>query len=222
MICPKCKSEQPDTAQFCSQCAQPLTEHGKTIARANTNPWPWVFLTAVLLVILAVAVEHNLNRAARQKEALQRAVAAQQRQPTGIPVPEPQPEPPIPEPPPAPQPQAQFIPITNGAATVAASSFAWYTFVVPPNADTVAINGRFTATGGMGNDIVCYILDEDGLVNFKNGHPTRTFFNSGKVTTAKIGAVNLAPGTYYLVLDNRYSILTPKAVQITAVLSYRQ
>src|SRR4029077_2962303 len=99
---------------------------------------------------------------------------------------------------------------------------AWYTFVVPPNSSIVAVNGHFSATGGQGNDIDCYILDEDGLVNFKNGHPSSTYYNSGKVTQAKIGAANLAPGTYYIVLDNRFSLITPKAVQIDATLSYMQ
>ena len=98
----------------------------------------------------------------------------------------------------------------------------WYTFVVPPGANTIAVNGHFTATGGTGNNIVCYILDADGFVNFKNGHPTNTYFNSGKVTKAKIGGVLGTPGTYYLILDNRFSALTPKAVQIEATLSYMQ
>jgi hypothetical protein len=209
MTCPKCKSEQPDTAKFCSQCAEPLPEHGgKTVVVQKTNPLPWVLLLLAVLVILAMVARHNLNHAERQKEALQRAAVG------------PQPRSQIQQP--VPQPQPHYIPITNGAATVAASSYAWYTFVVPPNADIVAINGRFTATGGSGNDILCYILDDDGLVNFKNGHTVRTYYNSGKVTTAQIGAANLLSGTYYLVLDNRYSLITPKAVQINAVLSYRQ
>lgn len=122
-----------------------------------------------------------------------------------------------------PLPQPHFVTIVNSAATVNASSFAWYTFVVPANANTVAVNGHLTATGGSGNDIECYILDEDGFVNFENGHPARTYFNSGKVTQSKIGAVlPPTPGTYYMVLDNRFSLITPKAVQIDAILSYIQ
>jgi len=119
-------------------------------------------------------------------------------------------------------PQPHFQTVVNSAATVNAASFAWYTFVVPDGANTVAVNGHFAATGGAGNDIDCYILDEDGLANLKNGHETRTYFNSGKVTQAKIGAASLMPGTYYIVLDNRFSLITPKAVQINATLSYVQ
>ena len=41
MTCPKCKSEQPDTAKFCSQCAEPLPEHGgKTVVVQDVSKDP--------------------------------------------------------------------------------------------------------------------------------------------------------------------------------------
>lgn len=120
-------------------------------------------------------------------------------------------------------PQPHYIPVTNGALTVNAHSLAWYTFVVSPNASTVAINGHFTATGGIGNDIIAYITDEDGLANLKNGHRARVYYNSQKVTQSAIStALPSAPGTYYLVFDNRFSLITPKAVQVNVTLSYMQ
>ncbi len=149
---PKCKSEQPDHAQFCSQSAEPLTPHGKTVAQSKTS-----FGTVVVTI----------------------------------------------------------------AVTVNAHSFVWYTFVVPPNATEVTVNGHFTATGGAGNHIECYILDDDGFVNFKNGDAARTYYNSGKATTGIIAAL-LPSGTYHLVLNNKYSLITPKAVQIETTLSYLQ
>lgn len=122
-----------------------------------------------------------------------------------------------------PQPTLYSIPITNGALTVKASSYAWYNFAVPPNATTVAVNGHFTATGGSGNDIVAFIVDEDGFENLKNGHEARVYYNSQKVTQAAIGAVlPNTPATYYLIFDNRFSLLTPKAVQVNATLTYMQ
>ncbi len=57
----------------------------------------------------------------------------------------------------------------------------------------------------------------------KNGHDARTLYNSGKVTQATIAApLPDTPTTYYLVFDNRFSILTPKAVQVNATLDYVQ
>jgi hypothetical protein len=77
-------------------------------------------------------------------------------------------------------------------------------------------HGHFIVTGGTGNDIVCLILDEDGFTNFRNGHPANASFNSGKVTTAKIGPAHLVPGEYYVVLDNRFSLFSGKMVQMQA------
>jgi hypothetical protein len=126
-----------------------------------------------------------------------------------------------------PQSQLRYIPITNtitnGALTVNATAYSSYQFTVPNGVTGVSVNGHFTASGGMGNDIIAYILDEDGFVNFKNGHPANTFYNSGKITQGTIGAVlPNTSGTYYLVFDNRYSLITPKAVQVNAVLGYTQ
>ncbi len=195
MICPKCKSEQPDTSKFCAQCATPLA----TAESRSKNSGPLiVVLCGVVTIIVFMISQRSSNSADAQRNALQVRMAQQN------------------------APKPHFLPITNGAAAVPAASYSWYTFVVPQGASTIAVNGHFEATGGTGNDIQCYILDEDGLANFKNGHPATTYFNSGRVTQAKIGAVLATPGTYYLVLDNRFSLFTPKAVQIDATLSYGQ
>jgi hypothetical protein len=198
MTCPKCKSEQPDTAKFCSECAQPLARGGSARSKSNSCSW-------VVPVIAVIGLALVLNNIYSQQHRPVR--------PDGTVIPN------IPS---VILPQPHYVAIANGATTVNASGYAWYAFVVPPGANTIAVNGHFTATGGSGNDIVCYILDEDAFVNFKNGHPANTYFNSGKVTAAKIGGVLGTPGTYYLTLDNRFSAFTPKAVQVEATLSYMQ
>jgi hypothetical protein len=122
-----------------------------------------------------------------------------------------------------PQPQPRSVTVTNGALTVNASAYSWYQFAVPPGVTGVNVNGHFTATGGMGNDIIVCVMDEDGFTNFKNGHPASTFYNSGKVTTAAINAALPNTATsYYILMDNRFSLLTPKALQINATLNYLQ
>lgn len=191
--CSKCKSEQPETAKFCSQCSQSLTEPQKV-------PGWMRFLQGcaaafVVLVLWRVFDRSNkpFTSAGNGPTVIQRIVQ-QQRQ----------------------------MPITSGAATVNAMSYSWWSFIVPPNVSTISVNGHFSAAGGAGNDIECYILDEDAFVNFKNGHQVSTMFNSGKVTTGAINAGLNSPGTYYLVLDNRFSLLSPKAVEIQATLSYMQ
>jgi hypothetical protein len=200
VTCPKCKSEQPDTAKFCSQCAASLSDSGQK-AKSNVPSW-----LAVIIVLALVFVGFSAWRMGQENDRLKANI---RKSPPVVTYQ-------------APQPQPHFINLTNGATTVNAASYVSYTFTVPVGANIVAVNGHFSATGGTGNDIECYILDEDGLANLKNGHPANTYFNSGKVTQAKIGAANLPPGTYYIVLDNSFSLLTPKAVQIQATLSYQQ
>lgn len=120
-------------------------------------------------------------------------------------------------------PQPHIVSITNGALTIGAGAFSWYSFVIPQGTTTPSVTGRFIASGGAGNDVQVYILDDDGFVNFKNGHEARAYYNSGRVTQAAIGAElpNL-PATYYLVFDNRFSAITPKAVNVNASLNYMQ
>jgi len=176
-----------------------LTENGKKV-RWKSKAWAWVTLLLVLVVLGLILLKNSID-AEKQNEAFTRSMAQN---------------------PALKRPQSQLVTIVNTAATVNAASYAWYAFVVPSGANTIAVNGHFAATGGQGNDIECYVIDEDGLANLKNGHPATTYFNSGKLTQAKISAVLSTPGTYYIVLDNRFSLITPKAVQINATLSYMQ
>jgi len=120
-----------------------------------------------------------------------------------------------------PQPQLHRVTIGTGVLTVNASNYAYYTLPVPAGAINARLQGHFSATGGSGNDIEVYLLSEDEYTNWQNGHSTAAFYNSGKVT---VGDVNAAlpndAGTYYLVFNNRFSLLTPKAVQENMVLTY--
>ena len=96
-----------------------------------------------------------------------------------------------------------------------------YKFTVPAGASNVTLKGHFTASGGSGSDIQVVVVNEDEYVNWQNGHPTKTFYNSGKLTQ---GSINITlpsdPTTYYVVFSNKFSLLTPKAVQASVDLSY--
>jgi len=202
VTCPKCKSEQPDNAKFCSQCAAPLADSDQKLAVKSKFP-TWLGVVIVLaLLFVGIAVRNTMQENERLRENQRRIPPVVTYQ--------------------TPQPQPRSVNLTNGAATVGATAYTWYKFVVPENVAQVAVTGHFAATGGTGNDIDCFILDEDGFANLKNGHTANTYYNSGRVTQAKIEARNLAAGTYYILLDNRFSLFTPKAVQIEATLSYMQ
>lgn len=196
MFCPSCGKELPDGSQFCVQCGKPTSSAPSTLTASEPQKKgvpPLRLIGFALLLFLLLGAYWS------QKGRDERREAIQQTFPTRTTVQQ---------------------PLTNGAATVSATGYTWYPFTIPAGATSVAVNGHFTASGGTGNDIECYLLDEDGFANLKNGHPANTYYNSGKVTQATIGAANLPAGKYYLVLDNRFSLLTPKAVQIQATLTY--
>ena len=110
--------------------------------------------------------------------------------------------------------------IVNGLITVDAGHYEYYQFSIPASTSGIAsVHGSFTASGGSGNDIIVYIMDNTNFVNWQNGHSATSYYNSGQVTTANFN-VNLNAGTYYLVYDNTFSIFSQKNVQTTASFSY--
>jgi hypothetical protein len=83
--------------------------------------------------------------------------------------------------------------------------------ISPDNVETV--NGRFEARGGSGNDVEVFIVDQDGLTNWKNGHSTPTYYNSGRKTVGTF-KVTLNPGNYFLIISNTFSTYSSKAVTL--------
>jgi hypothetical protein len=207
MTCPKCTASIPDGSQFCLKCGNPLNLTAASVpARPSVRqPAPRsnalnIALWAALIIVggyMALLLV-NSQRIARFNSTNTNFAPAIFAQP-------------------------HSVPITNGALTVNAGSFSWYTFAVPPGATVVTVSGHFAATGGFRNDIMAYVLDADSFVNFRNHHPVNTLYNSGKLTQSQISAtLPNGSGTYYLVFDNRFSIITPKAVQVNATLSYTE
>ena len=116
--------------------------------------------------------------------------------------------------------QIQSQNIVNGLITVQAGSYNYYAFTVPAGAANIHVVGTFTATGGGGNDIVVYIMDQTDFVNWSNRHQSTAYYNSGQLTTESFD-IDLGPGiSYDLVYSNIFSAFTSKNVQTTANLFY--
>jgi len=109
----------------------------------------------------------------------------------------------------------------NGAFTVSALAANNYTFTVPAGAFDVTMKGHFAATGGSGSDIEVVVVSEDEFVNWQNGHPSKAFYNSGRVTqdTIKLNLPSDA-ATYRVVFSNKFSLFTPKAVEANVDLNF--
>jgi hypothetical protein len=98
-----------------------------------------------------------------------------------------------------------------------------YRFAIPPGARDLILQGHFTATGGAHNDIEVWLLNDDGFVNWQNKHSVTPIYSSGRVTQGTLSvSLPSATETYYLIFNNRFSFISPKAVQDNLTLQYRR
>jgi hypothetical protein len=113
------------------------------------------------------------------------------------------------------------VPITDTTFTVRNLGYVYDQFSVPAEAKNISVNGHFVANGGTGNDIEVYVLNADGFANFRNGHDATTLYSSGRLTQNSM-RISLPSGeaTYYLVFNNKYSLLSSKTVQAHVMLTY--
>ncbi len=208
MFCSSCGVDLPNDSKFCRYCgqAQNVTSTSvgaaAAVARAGT-PTPvvaarpkrgvagWI-LWPLLLLLVVVWLTQQTNRSPLPPPASQQSPVQQHRQSTG-----------------------------KVAFTVSAGGMSNYKFTVPPGASNVTMKGYFTASGGSGNDIQVIVVSEDEYINWQNGHPTKSFYNSGQVTQDSVNiTLPSDPATYYVVFSNKFSLLTPKAVQASMDLNY--
>ncbi len=117
--------------------------------------------------------------------------------------------------------QARTEVLSNAEFALSPAQYRYTRFAVPQNAGAVRVEGTFSASGGAGNDVETYIFSNDDFVNWQNRHPVRTFYNSGRVTQGTL-EVTLPPiaGTYYLVFNNNFSLLSAKTVQTSIRLHF--
>lgn len=99
--------------------------------------------------------------------------------------------------------------LLNEVVSVQAHTERHYSFTLNRGA---LLRGDFRAFGGTGNDIIVLVMNADSYVNWSNGHKVNPLYDSGQVTVGNI-SVNLSPGTYYVVFDNSFSVVTNKSVE---------
>jgi hypothetical protein len=191
MFCRKCGTNMPDDSQFCMKCGQAQsvtsTAGGAAAAAAPARiPTPveapqqkhsfgvgaLVLSVLLLLLVIVWGVEQaNIHSPLpAQSASIQQPPLQQHKQSTG-----------------------------SVAFTANAGGMTNYKFTVPAGASNVTVKGHFAATGGSGNDIQVVVVSEDEYVNWQNGHPTKTFYNSGRVTQDAVN-INLPSdaATYYV------------------------
>lgn len=211
MFCRFCGSALPDVSSFCHSCgkaqtsAPPPSSTGTATvpAVAPVKPPPpkkksptavGSFIIGLFLIagVLWLAMNKPGSDSGSSSPSLRRLVA---------------------------QPRIEVL--SNTEFALSAGQYRYTRFEVPQNAGAVRVEGTFSASGGSGNDIEAYIFSNDDLVNWQNRHPVRTFYNSGRVTQGTL-EVSLPPtaGTYYIVFNNSFSLLSAKTVQTSIRLHF--
>jgi len=110
--------------------------------------------------------------------------------------------------------------IVNGLITVQAGSYNYYPFTLAAGSTSISVTGSFTASGGGGNDIEVFVMDQTNFINWQNGHQASAYYNSGQLTTGTISTSLPSVGTYDLVYSNTFSTVSSKNVQTTVNLYY--
>jgi hypothetical protein len=131
-------------------------------------------------------------------------------------------EPTTPEEPMPPEKQSHNVIVVNDVISVGAGSYHSYRVTVTSEMEAARVVGRFTASGGSGNDIVVLVMGSEAYTNFCNGHQVNVYYNSGQVTTGTIDVSNLEPGTYHIVFSNQFSSVTTKSVSAQVAFVYLQ
>jgi hypothetical protein len=108
----------------------------------------------------------------------------------------------------------------DGAFTVAQMGEKYYKLSVPDGASNIAIHGHFNATGGLANAIEVSVMSDDQFANRNNGNPPNAIYMSQKITGAAVNVALPSAGTYYVVFNNRFGLLAPKAVRDNLTLQY--
>ena len=213
VFCPKCGKGNPDESTYCNSCGNALPKTVNTsnsFTQSQTGPQPYVTSPPsavprkshagrnigigliVLIGIIVIVVIASANFASNNGNGGNSLFG----------------------------PTSHTINVASGSTAVNARTYTGYSFSVPSDASNPVLQGSFTASGGSGNDIKVYVMDQTDYVNWENNHQAYTNYNSGQVTTGNINISLSAGTTYNIVFDNSFSLLSSKTVSAQIDLTY--
>lgn len=103
--------------------------------------------------------------------------------------------------------------LINGVITIGAGQYYDIKFEVDTGTmHNAGVTGTFKASGGSGNDIEVLILNDSVFAKWITGHHEPTLYYSGKLTSSNISIAISNSGTYHLIFDNSFSLISSKEV----------
>jgi len=118
-------------------------------------------------------------------------------------------------PPPPPPPQVVMVADTVGL-DVRAGRSNWYSFDVNDDRPCV-LTGRVVGLSGGNHDIDVFLVDDDGLQNWRNNVSPKVYLNEGRTSAVTLRHRIPSRGRFHLVLSNSFSVFTDKTLQLDAV-----
>jgi hypothetical protein len=120
---------------------------------------------------------------------------------------------PLPPPPPPPPPPAFISVVDTSAVQIRAGAAEYFDFALS-DPRTCVLHGRVVGLAGGRRDFNVFVFDDDGFANWANGNQAHTYFNESQTSSVTLNVVLPSPGSYHLVVSNRFSVFTGKTVQI--------
>jgi hypothetical protein len=124
------------------------------------------------------------------------------------------PAPPPPPPPPPPPATGDVADISD--LKIEAGQYSYYGMEISDERPC-RLRGRVETIAGGRHDTDVLVLDVDGFTNFQYNRGFQTLFAARRTAAVTLDVRIPGPGTYYLVLSNRFSAFTGKKVNIQNV-----
>jgi len=181
MFCRFCGTTLPADSTFCQSCGKSLTTAQSSGAAAapalDLSPPPEPKCSGVrtsivlgLFVVLGLLAWSIINQ---QSNSSNRSSAAQPVRPF------------------VQEPQPRVMALVDTAFTLNAAQGTHWNFTVPANATDVRVEGTFTASGGTGNDVEVYLLNDDEFVNWQQpgltGSGVANYGSAGSTSSVERG-----------------------------------
>jgi|WetSurMetagenome_2_1015567.scaffolds.fasta_scaffold203187_2 hypothetical protein len=204
IICPECSSSISDQAFSCPKCGYPILKNAnQTSPSTSSQPTPvkkskrkaisW-FLFAFLFIIFVLVYNNNkslingwlFNGSYRNHADNGPAFFATE----------------------------HTMNLTQGSIIINAGYYRHIDFSTTPGSYNNVVSGRFKASRGYGSDIRVIVMTQDDYTNFVNGHSSNCYYDSGKKTVSDLNVtLPSGSGSYTLVFDNTFSVVTDKEVE---------